>query len=70
MYNIISNIRGPTSWYGEEGQETVECQGVHCIFSYSGASRNETDASRGQFPALLLSCSCFILSKIVEAQKF
>ena len=55
VYDIISNIKGPKSWYGEEGQETVECRGVHCTFSYSGASSSGTNVTRGQFPTLLLS---------------
>ena len=54
VYDIISHIKGPKSSYGEEGQETVECQGVHFTFSNSGASNNGTNATRGQFPALLL----------------
>ena len=59
-YKLVSLIEGPNSWYGEEGQESVECEGVRFTFSSSKASTNFTSVAKGQFPAFLFSYkSCF-----------
>ena len=52
-YEIVSNIRGPDSWYGLEGKPTVECCGV--TFTFSRACSFVSDVSRGQFPALIFT---------------
>ncbi|XP_078380493.1 BTB/POZ domain-containing protein 6-like [Oculina patagonica] len=57
-YKLVSQIKGPKSWYGEDGKTSVECQGVRFIFRssplgfYSSYRISETS---GQFPAFLLS---------------
>ena len=57
IYEIVSVINGPKSWYGDEGQRSVKCQGVEFTFSDPGSNDNGTDRTRGQFPALLFSRS-------------
>lgn len=52
-YEIVSNIRGPDSWYGLEGKPTVESCGV--TFTFSRACSFVSDVSRGQFPALIFT---------------
>ncbi len=54
-YQLVSLIKGPSSWYGEEGQASVECQGVRFTFYSSAGSNNRTDETRGQFLVLLFS---------------
>ena len=54
-YKLVSLIKGPNSWFGNKGQESVECEGVRFIFSSSNASTNSTSVSCGQFPAFLFS---------------
>ena len=46
-YKLESRIDGPTSWYGSEGQTSVECQGV--FFNFSKAT------ARGRIPLLFWS---------------
>ena len=61
-YKIVSLIEGLDSWYGEEGEASVEFRGVRFTFSDSGASSNETSRTTetgGQFPSFLFSSSCF-----------
>ena len=53
-YKLVSLIKGPSSWYGEEGETSVESMGVLFSFSTSGGSNNGTTDIRGQFPALLI----------------
>ena len=53
IYEIVSVINGPNSWYGEEGQRSDKCQEVEFSFSNTVASGNGTDKTTGQFPALL-----------------
>ena len=55
VYEIISKISGPCSWYGEGGQKVVECQEIQFTFSESGCIGNGIGETRGQFPALLFS---------------
>ena len=57
-YKLVSLILGPESWYGTDGQATVECQGVKFIFpTLEDITSNGTSQERGQFPALLFSLS-------------
>ena len=56
-YKVKSLIKGPKSWYSEDGQTSVECQGVQFTFSSTGDSSNGTNKSRGQFPGILFSVS-------------
>jgi len=57
-YEIVSLIKGPMSWYGQEGQTSVDCQGVQFTFKSSDTSSNGTTDLLGQFPAFLFSLSC------------
>ena len=56
VYKLMSLIRGPRSWYGQEGQKFVDSQGIQFTFSTSGenAVTNATSDTRGQFPALFI----------------
>ena len=56
-YKVKSLIKGPNSWYGKDGQASVECQGVQFTFRSSGNDANGTDEERGQFPGILFSVS-------------
>ena len=56
-YKVKSLIKGPKSWYSEDGQASVECQGVQFTFRSSGNDSNGTDKKRGQFPGILFSVS-------------
>ena len=57
-YKLVSLIKGPISWYGGDGQETVESDGVQFTFRSSNDDANDdangTSVTGGQFPALLL----------------
>ena len=54
-YEVNALINGPMSWYGAEGNASVECEGVQFIFTSSNNSPNGTFVSGGQFPALVFS---------------
>ena len=55
-YKLVSLIKGPKSWYGEDGLTSVECKGgVRFTFTSSDASSNNTSETRGQFPALIFA---------------
>ena len=54
-YEIVSLIKGPSSWYVTDGKESDEVQGIQFSFSRSAASANGTDVKHGQFPALIFS---------------
>ena len=54
-YELVSLIKGPVSWYGEKGQETVESDGVQVTFRTSYGGNNGTSCLLGQFPAFLIS---------------
>ena len=56
-YKVKSLIKGPKSWYGEDGKASVECQGVQFTFRSSGNDSNGTDEKIGQFPGILFSVS-------------
>ena len=53
IYEIVSNIKGPDSWYGLEGKEFAECAGV--TFEFRTPCSCVTGVSRGQFPALIFT---------------
>ena len=54
-YEVVSLIRGPSSWSVETGKPAVEFQGVQFSFSYSNAATNGTGVNSGQFPSFLFS---------------
>ena len=56
-YIVKSLIKGPKSWYGQDGQASVECQGVQFTFRSSENYSNGTDEKIGQFPGILFSVS-------------
>ena len=62
-YKLVSLIKGPKSWYGEEGQTSVESRGVRFTFSPSKDKGNRTSVTIGQFPA-------FIFTSIYSTQHF
>ena len=56
QYTLVSLIRnGGASWYGKEGQTSVESEGVRFTFSPSNDSGNGTSVMEGQFPASIFS---------------
>ena len=55
QYRVVSLIKGPKSWFGQEGQTSVESGGVRFSFSPSNDSGNGTSVTRGQFPAFIFS---------------
>lgn len=55
QYTLVSVFKGLISWYGLEGQTTVESGGVQFTFSESNCDFNNTSVTRGQFPALIFS---------------
>ena len=54
-YQLVSLIKGPSSWYGKEGQTFVECQGILFTFRTWRGKNNGTSERMGQFPAFLFS---------------
>jgi len=56
-YKLESLIKGPTSWYGIDGQTSVECQGVVFTFHASPDQLCTTNETKGQFPVLCWSAS-------------
>ena len=52
-YEIVSLIKGPSSWRVINGKCTDEVEGIQFSFSKSSASRNGTDESGGQLPAFI-----------------
>ena len=54
-YKLESAINGLKSWYGKEGQTSVECQGVVFTFRASQDHRFGTRETIGQFPVLFWS---------------
>ena len=55
QYKLESFIKGPASWYGTEGQTSVESEGVMFTFRASPNSNSSTCETRGQFPVLFWS---------------
>ena len=53
LYRISSSIKGPRSWYGEEGKIFFETAGVGFTVSHSDASTNGTKTTIGQFPGFI-----------------
>ena len=56
-YKIISNIKGPQSWYGEQGKVVVETAGVGFTICTSDKPNNGTNETIGQFPGFLFQYS-------------
>jgi len=54
-YKLVSLIKGPNSWYGEDGRTSDECEGVRFTLTSSNASYNGTCETRGQFPAFIFA---------------
>ena len=55
-YKLVSLIKGPISWSGDDGRTSVECEGgVRFTFTASAASSNSTSETRGQFPAFIFA---------------
>ena len=54
-YEIVSLIKGPSSWRVISGKCRDEVEGIQFSFSRSSASRNGTDESGGQLPAFIFS---------------
>ena len=54
-YRLVSLIKGPSSWYGEEGETSLKSKGVQVNFMGSAESANQTSETRGQFPAFIFS---------------
>ncbi|XP_068710211.1 BTB/POZ domain-containing protein 6-B-like [Montipora foliosa] len=55
MYEIVSHISGPRSWYGNLGKSYVQCLQVKFQFVQISASVNTTDVTEGQFPSFLFA---------------
>jgi len=55
-YKLVSLIKGPNSWYGQQGRTSVKCEGgVRFTFTSSDASSNTTSEISGQFPAFIFA---------------
>ena len=54
-YEIVSLIKGPSSWRVTNGKESDEVQGIQFSFISSGSSKNGTGVYTGQFPAFIFS---------------
>ncbi|XP_068672260.1 BTB/POZ domain-containing protein 2-like [Montipora capricornis] len=56
-YKIISNIKGPQSWYGQQGKVVFETAGVGFTICTSDKPNNGTSETTGQFPSFLFHYS-------------
>ena len=54
-YEIVSLIQGPPSWHMTTGKKFVKVKRIQFLFSCSVSSRNGTNVSSGQFPAIIFS---------------
>ena len=54
-YKLVSRINGPYSWYGTDGKNYVESQGVRFTFRTSDVWNGRTSDAIGQFPVFLSS---------------
>ena len=54
-YKLLSLIKGPNSWYGEDGQASVECEGVRFTFTSSDTRSNNTSETGGHFAAFIFT---------------
>ena len=54
-YKLVSLIKGPNSWFGEDGRASVECERVRFTFTTSDASSNNTSETRGQFAEFIFT---------------
>lgn len=55
VVTMAANIAGPNSCYGNNGQESVEVDGVQVTFSEAFGSSNGTGVAQGQFYQIILS---------------
>ena len=55
QYWLNSEIKGPSSWYGQDGKKCVESQGVRFTFHTLPSSIDRTTGTQGQFPAFIVS---------------
>ena len=55
-YELVSLIKGPSSWYGIKGRESFESTGVRFTFN-KGFDRKRTTEVEGQFPTFFFSQS-------------
>ena len=58
-YEIVSLIKGPSSWRLTKGKESDEVQGIQFSFIFSPSSKNGTTVNTGQFPAFIFSTMYF-----------
>ena len=54
-YEIVSLIKGLSSWRVTNGKESDEVQGIQLSFIYSASSTNGTNVKIGQFAAFIFS---------------
>ena len=54
-YQLVSLIKGPSSWYGQQGKTSVECKRVLFTFRTWREKNNGTSEREGQFPVFLFS---------------
>lgn len=53
-YRLVSLIKGPSSWCGEEGQKSLNFRGVQVNLMPSVERKSRTSETRvGQFPAFI-----------------
>ena len=55
LYEVVSIIDGPSSWYFGVATNPVEVQGVQFSFIHLATSLNGTEVARCQFPSFLFS---------------
>ena len=58
-YDIVSLIKGPSSWRLIKGKNSYEVEGIQFTFRKSASSGNGTDVRRGQFPSVIFSKMSF-----------
>ncbi|CAH3030311.1 unnamed protein product [Porites evermanni] len=58
-YEIVSLIKGPSSWRVIKGKNSYEVEGIQFTFRKSASSGNGTDVCRGQFPSFIFSKKSF-----------
>ena len=54
-FTIIATIKGPNSYYGQNGKPSVKVDDVIVTFKKSSVSKNGTDNTHGQFFKIFLS---------------
>lgn len=53
LYTVSLIVKGPTTYYGVKGQETVLKEGVMFTFCQTPLSTNNTNTERGQIPGII-----------------